>query len=49
MTNPYMNSRTKITGKNTSGQIVEVEKFLQSDVQKMNINDNIRFSRYLLS
>ena len=47
MTNPYVNSRTKITERKTSGQIVEVEKFLQSDVQKMNITDHIWFSRYL--
>ena len=33
--------------KKTSGQIDEVEKFLQSDVRKINITDNIRFSRYL--
>ena len=33
--------------KKTSGQIDEVEKFVQSDVQKRNITDNIRFSRYL--
>ena len=44
---PYVNSRTKITEKKTSGQIYEVEKFVQSDVRKMNITDNIRFSRYL--
>ena len=47
MTNPYVNSCTKITEKKTSGQIVEVEKFLQSDVRKMNVTDNIQFSRYL--
>ena len=40
MTNPYVNSRTKITEKKTSGQIDEVEKSLQSDVLKMNITDN---------
>ena len=33
--------------KNTSGQMDEVEKFAQSDVQKINITDNIQFSRYL--
>ena len=37
MTNPYVNSRTKITEKKTSGQIDEVEQFVQSDVRKMNI------------
>ena len=47
MTNPYMNSRTEITEKKTSGQIDEVEKFVQSGVRKMNITDSIRFSRYL--
>ena len=47
MTNPYVYSCTKITEKKTSGQIDEVEKFMQSDVRKMNIIDNIRFSRYL--
>ena len=47
MTNPYMNSCTKITEKKTLGQIDEVEKFMQSDVRKMNITDNIRFSRFL--
>ena len=47
MTNPYVNSRTKITEKKTSGQIDEVEKFMQSDVWEMNITDNIRFSKYL--
>ena len=48
MTNPYMNSCTNITEKKkTSGQIDEVEKFVESDVWKMNITDNIRFSRYL--
>ena len=41
MTNPYMNSRTKITGKKTLGQIDEVEKFVQSDVRKIIITDNI--------
>ena len=43
MTNPYVNSHTKITEKKTSGQIDEVEHFMQSDVQKMNItvSDNI--------
>ena len=35
--------------KKTSGQIDEVEKFVQSDVRKINITDNIRFSRYLFS
>ena len=33
--------------KKTSGQIDEVVKFVQSDVRKINITDNIRFSRYL--
>ena len=47
MTNLYVNSRTKITEKKTSGQIDEVEKFMQSDVWEMNITDNIRFSKYL--
>ena len=32
-----MNSRTKITEKDTLGQIDLVEKFLHSDVQKMNV------------
>ena len=49
MRNPYVNSRTNITEKKkkTSGQIDEVEKFVQSDVWKINITDNIGFSRYL--
>ena len=47
MRNPYVNSRTNITKKKTSGQIDEVEKFVQSDVRKINLTDNIRFSRYL--
>ena len=48
MTNPYANSRKKITEKKkTSGQMDELEKFVQSDVQKMNITDKVRFSRYL--
>ena len=50
MRNPYVNSRTNITEKKkkkTSGQIDEVEKFVQSDVRKINITDNIRFSRHL--
>ena len=47
MTNPYMNSHPKITEKKTLGQIDEVENFVQSDVRKINITDNIRFSRYL--
>ena len=47
MTNPYVNSHTKITEKQPLGQIDEVEKFVQSDVRKMNITNNIRFSRYL--
>ena len=48
MRNPYVNSRTNITEKKkTSGQIDEVEKFVQSDVRKINVTDNIRFSRYL--
>ena len=33
--------------KKTLGQTDEVEKFVQSDVGKMNITDNIQFSRYL--
>ena len=41
MTNPYMNSRTKITEKKTLGQIDEVEKLVKNDVRKMNITDNI--------
>ena len=45
MTNPYVNSRTKIEEKKTLGQIDEVEKFMQGDARKMNITDNIRFSR----
>ena len=47
MANLYVNSRTKITEKKISGQIDEVEKFVESDVRKRNITDNIRFSRYL--
>ena len=48
MTNPYVNSRTKINEKKkTLGQIDEIEKVLQSDVRKMNITDNVWFSRYL--
>ena len=48
MTNPYVNLRTNITEKKkTSGQIDEVEKFVQSDFRKMKISDNILFSRYL--
>ena len=47
MTNPYVNSSTKITEKKISGQIDEVEKFVQRDVRKINLNDNIWFSRYL--
>ena len=43
MTNPYMNSRIKITEKKTSGHIDEVEKFVHSDVQKMNITDIFGF------
>ena len=35
MTNPYVNSHTKITEKKISGQIDEVEMFVQSDVGKM--------------
>ena len=45
MTNPYMNSRTKNTEKDSRPD--KVEKFVQSDVRKMNITDNIWFSRYL--
>ena len=37
----------KITKKKTSGQINEVENSVQSDVRKMNVTDNIRFSIYL--
>ena len=37
----------KITEKKTSGQRDDIEKFVQSDVHKMNITDNIHFSRYL--
>ena len=44
MTNPYVNSCTKITEKKTSGQIDEFEKFVQSDDRKMNIIDNFRLS-----
>ena len=33
--------------KKTLGQIYEIEKFLQSNVRKMNITDDVRFSRYL--
>ena len=49
MTNHNVNSRTKITEKKkkTLGQIDEIEKFVQRDVWKTNITDNIRFSRYL--
>ena len=47
MTNPYVNSCTKVTEKQTLGQIDEVENFVQSDVWKINITDNIWFSRYL--
>ena len=47
MANPYVNSRTNITKKKSSGQIDEVKKFVQSNVWKMNITDNTRFSRYL--
>ena len=47
MTNLYVNSHTKITRKKTSGKIDEVEKFVQSDVWKMNVTDNVRFSRCL--
>ena len=32
MTNPYVNSRTKITDEKTFSQTDEVEKFVQSDV-----------------
>ena len=37
LTNPYVNSRTKITLKDTLGQIDLVEKFVHSDVRKMNV------------
>ena len=47
LTNPYVNSRTKIIEKDTLGQKGLVEKLVHSDVWKMNITDNIRFSRYL--
>ena len=47
MTNPYVNSGTKINKKKTSGLINEVENLVQSDVRKMNITDKIRLSRYL--
>ena len=48
MTNPYVNSHTKITKKKkTFGQIDGVEKFVQSDVWKMNRTDNTWFSIYL--
>ena len=48
MTNSYVNSRAEVTKKKkTLGQIDEVEKFLQSDFQKINITDNVQFSRYL--
>ena len=47
MTNSYVNSPTKITEIKTSGQTDEVEKFMQSNVRKMNISDNTRFSTYL--
>ena len=42
-----MNSCTKITEKKTLDQIDGIEKLVQSDVRKINITDNIRFSRYL--
>ena len=42
-----MNSHTKLTEKDTLGQIDLVEKFVHSDVRKMNITDNIQFSRHL--
>ena len=42
MRNPYVNSCTNITEKKkTSGQIDEVEKFVQSDVRKINITDKL--------
>ena len=37
LTNPYINSRTKITKKDTLGQVDLVQKFLHSDVRKMNV------------
>ena len=42
-----MNSYTKITEKDTLGQIDLVEKFVHRDVRKMNITDNIQFFRHL--
>ena len=36
LTNPYVNLRTKITKNNTLGQIDLDEKFVHSDVRKMN-------------
>ena len=37
LTNPYVNSHTKFTEKETFGQIDLVEKFVQSDVRKINV------------
>ena len=47
LSNPCVNSRTKITEKDTLDQIDLVSKFVHSDVWKMNITDNILVSRYL--
>ena len=45
---PYMNSRTKITKKDTLNRPDRlVEKFVHSDVRKINITDNIQSSRSL--
>ena len=42
-----VNSHTKFTEKDTLDQIDLCEKFVHSDVRKMNITDNIWFSRYV--
>ena len=47
LSNPCLNSCTKITEKDTLDQIDLVQKFVHSDVRKKNINDNILVSRYL--
>ena len=44
LTNPYVNSRTKITEKDTLGQVDLVEKFLHSDVRKMNVAEKFLHS-----
>ena len=44
---PLCEFTQKITDKKTLGQIDEVQKFVKSDARKMNIIDNVRFSRYL--